>query len=269
MNHRLRDFENFLTACGSRTLTEAAARQNISQPAISESIARLEDELSSKLFYRTRSGLRLTAKGRIYRQKIEGIMNLLHELSEPEKVTFALKIGCHRSVGIYALPLFIKSLSRQIEFTCSLVHDRSKSIQNQVQTGLIDIGLVINPTPSTDLMISHVGVDTMRVYGDLSTNTLICDPELVQTSKILRQLSRQKSKIIHSDSFEVMASLVRQGLGCAILPDRVAHIFMPEVLPAKGTPFHRDRLAVIYRPELRDHGIKAAVDDLKTALLLG
>lgn len=267
MNYRIRDYENFLAACSSRTLTEAAARQSMSQPAMSESISRLEEQLSGKLFYRTRAGLRLTAKGRIYRHKIEEITHLLRDLNESQKMRISLTIGCHRSIGIYALPLFLRSLAQQIDFTCSLVHDRSRSIQHQVQNGLIDIGLVMNPTPTPDLIITGIGVDIMRVYGDPSSGNLICDPELVQTSKILRRLSPKASKIIHSDSFEVMASLVRAGIGWAILPERIARVFMPEVVALPGTPHHRDRLAVLYRPELRDLGIRAAVEELKRVLV--
>lgn len=60
----LASFEHFLLVSEHGTFTEAAHQAHLSQPALSASIARLEEELGGRLFDRGRSGAALTAAGK-------------------------------------------------------------------------------------------------------------------------------------------------------------------------------------------------------------
>ena len=64
MNFRMNDLENFIATAHCRTLSESATRLEITQPALSESIKRLESDLSEILFFRSRAGIALTPSGR-------------------------------------------------------------------------------------------------------------------------------------------------------------------------------------------------------------
>ncbi len=55
----------FLAVCETKNFTRAAGRCRVSQPALTTSIKKLEDELGEPLFHRDRGGATLTALGRL------------------------------------------------------------------------------------------------------------------------------------------------------------------------------------------------------------
>ena len=59
----LRDLEYFAVVAEHGNLGRAAELLGLSQPALSKSIARLEDAMEVKLFRRTAKGMDLTAEG--------------------------------------------------------------------------------------------------------------------------------------------------------------------------------------------------------------
>ena len=61
----------FLAVCEQRNFTAAARASNVSQPALTTAIAKLEAELGGPLFLRDRSGCRLTPLGDVVRPRLE------------------------------------------------------------------------------------------------------------------------------------------------------------------------------------------------------
>ena len=61
----LADLQTFLTVASERSFSRAAAQLHRTQPAVSQAVRRLEEELDERLFDRTSKGGRLTEAGRI------------------------------------------------------------------------------------------------------------------------------------------------------------------------------------------------------------
>src|SRR5690242_13497579 len=59
----LDELQHFVLIAGHGTFTEAARQAHLSQPALSASIARLEDFVGARLFHRGAGGTRLSAAG--------------------------------------------------------------------------------------------------------------------------------------------------------------------------------------------------------------
>ena len=59
----LAELQVFLTVAAERSFSRAAAKLHRTQPAVSQAIRRLEDELGERLFDRTTRTVRLTAAG--------------------------------------------------------------------------------------------------------------------------------------------------------------------------------------------------------------
>lgn len=59
----LAQIETFVTVADTRSVTSAASRLRIAQPALSRQIHKLEDEVGAVLFFRTSRGMELSPAG--------------------------------------------------------------------------------------------------------------------------------------------------------------------------------------------------------------
>ena len=85
----LQQLQYFLVAARYKHITKAANSLKIAQPALSQSIKRLEAELNVKLFERKKGGIALTKAGKILEDEIKPVMKTLDNL--PKKLAEADK----------------------------------------------------------------------------------------------------------------------------------------------------------------------------------
>ncbi|CUH81367.1 LysR family transcriptional regulator [Tropicibacter naphthalenivorans] len=74
LNRNLRHFRVFLAVVSLRTPTLAAAQCHVSQPAVTQSLHKLEQASGGALFDRTRQGFFLTARGRVFEVRLRRAM---------------------------------------------------------------------------------------------------------------------------------------------------------------------------------------------------
>lgn len=261
MDIRLTDLENFIAIASCSSLSEGARKRGITQPALSESIRRLERDVGCILLYRSKSGISLTPSGRSIRERGRRALEALSELTDPSPADEAagifagrsVTIGCHPLVASYALPPALAALSRLApDFRVDLVHDFSRVLQGQIQSGRVDVGIIVNPTQVPDLIIRRLASDTVAVWETKSRaarNRLICDPNLFQTQAILRKWKRCPSDVISTTSLELIARLAEQGLGYGIIPERAVRLVGARLRKVAAAPTYRDELSLVHRPE--------------------
>ena len=125
---KLRDLHVFVTVVQSGSMAKAALRLGVSQPAVSELIAGLENAIGVRLLDRSPRGIEPTIYGRalldrtraaFYELK-EGIRTIEH-LADP--MVGELRIGCPQSLASSILPPVIERFSRQYPRVVLLVKD--------------------------------------------------------------------------------------------------------------------------------------------------
>src|SRR5690606_198017 len=99
-------------------LSRAAERLGITQPTLSLAIQRLETALGSEVFLRSRSGVQLTPSGKRLLQQATQLLHAWEKLRQQaqrdeNEVRGRYTLGCHPSVGLYALPSFISHFLSQ------------------------------------------------------------------------------------------------------------------------------------------------------------
>lgn len=83
ISRNLRHFRVFLAVAEFHSPTIAAEKCLVSQPAVTQSLAKIEREAGGELFERTRQGFFLTERGRIFETRLRRAMNRLDaELAE-------------------------------------------------------------------------------------------------------------------------------------------------------------------------------------------
>jgi DNA-binding transcriptional LysR family regulator len=276
MKYRVTDIQNFVEASACTTLSQAAVKLEVSQPALSQSIQRLEADAGLVLFYRSRSGIQLTPSGRTFLVAAQKALQALQELdmNESERSIFggrSISIGCHPLVAQYSLPRALAHLRLVApDYRIELRHDLSRSIQYQIQRGDIDVGIVINPTAVPDLVIRRLGIDYVRVWTrrrNTSHDTVVCNLHLFQTQSILKKWKPKPRRIIPTDSLELVCRLAVEGIGYGIIPERAVRVTRSRLTSVAALPMYQDEICLIFRPEFgRSAAEKLVIESLQQSI---
>ena len=136
----------FVEVARQGSISKAAKNLFISQPSLSAAIAKLEEELGVKLFYRSQQGARLTEQGQ---QILEASEDILHKLSEIERfakqdtnLTGEVKIAViPLACGSYTADLIALAQERYPHLAVVINEERSKAIIQQVLNGTVNLGI--------------------------------------------------------------------------------------------------------------------------------
>jgi len=255
---RFNDLKNFIQTADCDSMVMAAKKIGISQPALSESIKRLEQDIKIQLFYRSRSGIQLTSTGKVFLEKASVLIEAYQQLdiSSTEQDVFSgrtISIGCHTTVAQYCIPKAFKYLSLHAsDYKIELKHDLSRNIQSQIQFGKTDIGIVVNPSRVPDIVIKKLSEDFVHVWStkkSFDENTLICHPHLFQSQSILNKWKNKPEKVITTESIELIVSLTSEGLGYGVIPERAVQLQKVNLVKHENLPFFKDEFCLVYRPE--------------------
>ncbi|WP_407310157.1 LysR family transcriptional regulator [Desulfosporosinus sp. SB140] len=144
---RLEQLIHLVEVAKYKSISLAAEHNYISQPAISSSISKLEDELGTILLKRTTQGVYPTEVGETIINKALGI---LEEIKEIKQIANSSILTGHVSVGMIPsmcnkiIPCVIADLKlRQPNIEVDLLEEESIDIFQGIQSGKIDIGGVI------------------------------------------------------------------------------------------------------------------------------
>jgi DNA-binding transcriptional LysR family regulator len=143
----------FLVAAEDLNFTQAARRLHLSQPAVSQQIRELEDELGVSLFERRGRGLLLTPAGERLRTVSQPIMRELKQM-EVEMSAFkdtpqgVLRVGASNTPGIYLLPEALgRFAASETGVRVSLHVADTEAILRALHEGDVDMAVVEEEPP--------------------------------------------------------------------------------------------------------------------------
>ncbi|MBV7335985.1 LysR family transcriptional regulator [Chloroflexi bacterium TSY] len=114
----LNQLTGFLEIAREGSMTRAAEKLFLTQPALSLQIKALEEDLGEELFERNGRLLRLTSAGQVMRERSEQILNMVDQtrqevLSLKELQRGRLTIGTNDTNCLYVLPSIIQAFRMQ------------------------------------------------------------------------------------------------------------------------------------------------------------
>jgi DNA-binding transcriptional LysR family regulator len=253
------DLVYFQKIAQTLNISKAAQALGISQPSLSLSIKRLEENIGAELLLREKRGVKLTRAGK---SLFVGTKDLLEQWEEialnakdlKHEVKGKYQIGCHPSVALYSLQHFLPELVKSYpHLQINFIHDLSRVILDRIVNHETDIGLVINPVPHPDLIITPLFKDEVSLWKhkDFKLNKdskIICDTSLTQTQTLLKKLKKlnlDANNIMASNNLEVIRSMVVNKIGIGILPSRVANNAKNNLVKIEQTPIFKDQLCLV------------------------
>lgn len=147
----IRVLRYFLTVVREKGINRAAEVLHITQPTLSRQLAQLEEELGVSLFHRGARKITLTSEGILLRRRAEEILALVDrtekELLEKDgQVEGRIVIGGGELAAMQELPeLIARFRERYPLVNFDLVTGNADVIKEQMEKGLIDIGVLMEP----------------------------------------------------------------------------------------------------------------------------
>ena len=163
MKGNISQYRIFEAAAVSGSISGAAKKMFISQPAVSKSISSLEESLGTRLFIRGSRGVKLTDEGEIlYRHVSEAFRYL--EAGESELHRYQdlgighLTIGASTTLCRYKLLPYLRSFSSQYpHISLGIVCQPTIQALQLISEGIVDIGLVARQDNMRDVHFHQIG----------------------------------------------------------------------------------------------------------------
>jgi LysR family transcriptional regulator, cyn operon transcriptional activator len=155
------------------SISRAAEKFFITQPAVSRSILQLEEKTGCTLFFRTPRGVHLTKEGEVLYKYVEQAIGFLQlgekMLSQLKNLeSGGLSIGVGDSICKHYLLPFLKMYNREypgIRF--HITNQKTYEIIDQLKSGRIDLGIINLPVEDDQLRITRVmEINDCFIVGD-------------------------------------------------------------------------------------------------------
>jgi len=152
----------FFVAANCGSLTKAAKNLFISQPALSQSIKQLEEQLGGRLFVRSSKGMTLTYEGKIMYEYVKQALLLLeiaeNKFTQLKELTIGeINIGAGDSISKYFLMDFmVKFLEMYPKIKINVKNRTSDKTLLLLKQGKIDMGFVNLPIDDNNVEIAPV-----------------------------------------------------------------------------------------------------------------
>lgn len=130
------------------SLNKAAEKLFISQPALSQRLKKLEEELGTQLFRRENSGLAITDAGRVYINGGRSILQIKQEAmaklsSMDHRHRDVIRFGCATSHALEAVPQF---RAEYPEIVLSTRRCNTPTAKEDLIMGRMDMAVLLTPT---------------------------------------------------------------------------------------------------------------------------
>ena len=213
MNIDLELYRIFYTVAKNNHMTKASEELHISQPAISQSIKKLENQLGGTLFLRSNKGMELTEEGKMFYEYVKGALELINN-AENEFTSFKnltkgeIKIGCSTTLTKLILIDSLKQFHNDYpNININITNDLTSNLINDLKLGKLDF-VIFNESniKETNLHLEKIKElkqgfifnpkfynDEITNFEDLNKFPLILQKEGANSRKLLDYIALQNN----------------------------------------------------------------------------
>lgn len=237
MNVDLELYRVFYVVAKHKHMTKASEELHISQPAISQSIKKLEDQLGGTLFLRSNKGMGLTEEGKMFYEYVKGALELINN-AENEFTSFKdlskgeVKIGCSTTLTKLVLINALKDFHLDYpNININITNDLTSNLINDLKLGKLDF-VIFNESNIKEANLNLEKIkelkqgfiynpefydDNINNFEDLNNVPLILQKEESNSRKLLDYIALQNNvKLIPKMevvSQELITEFTNIGLG--------------------------------------------------------
>ena len=221
---------------------KAAERLNLSQPAVSTRISKLEQELRVPLFERGPGELVLTKHGTLMLSYAEQMMFVEEEIKQrvanPSEAEGLFRVGAAETIAQAWLPDFLKAFSeRYPRVSVDLTVDISLNLRAKLLERKLDLALLMGPV--SEFTVENVILPSFDLHWYRSTANPQTDLNIIPVMsysnktrpyrELLSELSRRvgpKLRVYASASLSASLKMIAAGIAVGPYPRSLANDFL-------------------------------------------
>jgi LysR family nitrogen assimilation transcriptional regulator len=240
----LRQLRYFVAIVDHGSLSRAALVLHIAQPALTQQLRQLEDELGVQLLHRSAQGVLSTDAGKIFYEHAQAILKQVADArsavaQSAERPSGSVTLGLPHSIsGALALPLLTAARAQYPEITLQLTEELTGNLAEQLQSGRVNLAVLFDDgqlarfatTPLVEEELRFIcRADATYAKGEQSLTlehalqaTLIL-PGLQhgvrpRIESVARATGLQLANVIEINSIAILKSALLADMGATILP---------------------------------------------------
>ncbi|MEI4768252.1 LysR family transcriptional regulator [Psychrobacillus sp. FJAT-51614] len=236
--------EYFNTLAKVQHMTQAAEILSISQPALSRSIAGLEEEIGVPLFDRKGRSIVLNHYGKMFLVRVERIMKEMSDGLEEIKQQIdpeygEVSLGFLHTLGTTSVPNIIRAFHKNYpHISFQLKQNHTHTQLKQLKSGELDLCLLASMVDDSHIEWTELWRDELYIIVQtnhpLATRKSILIKEIanetfislkkgyalrITTDEIFKKAGFTPNISFEGDEVATVAGFVAAGLGFSILPD--------------------------------------------------
>ena len=284
----IRQLEYFLMVSKVNSFTRAAERLYVSQPAVTNAVRSLEDELGIRLFDRSQKHVLLTTEGKIFcahvEQVMQGISNTINEINALKDLNSGvLRLGSTPFVGMASTVRLIKGFVESYpNIRISIREDTTETLQKLLLEDGLDMAILfeeleLNALSYIELAREEVIVccsrqHRFRRFNSISIselrdeNLILPGHESSYRRKIDRAFAKENFKpriVLSSDPIQMLKGLVAEDCGITLLPESLREFDQQLATVALEPPIYLRTLAAYKSNRHQSHAAEAVLNMAK------
>ncbi|WFA04666.1 LysR family transcriptional regulator [Bacillus sp. HSf4] len=234
----LKWLQTFIAAAESENFRETAERLYLTQPAVSQHIRKLENELDMRLFIHTGRSVVLTDEGRLFLPYAKDMMNVYN--SGRQKVaqwkqgySRMIRLAVHPYIASYILPRFLPAfIEKQPDMEISTIVAEADDIKKAVEDNKADIGISRNDPNTNSLYYQHICEGTLCLAAPYQETGLANAGAIFSRYRLLTHDHSStgddllRTILVHYPGVQTMSAgqidaalhMVKAGIGASFLP---------------------------------------------------
>jgi len=231
----------FLKVAHWRNFTRASEELGVSQPALSRSIAKLEETLGQPLFERQTRNVALTDAGRLFQVRAEQILALVDdaqaELTDDGE-SGRVRVGAIPTIAPFFLPAVLRTFCDQYpRANVTAFEETTDKLLQRCSQGEVDVALLAAPVATNYLKVEPMFEEELLLV--LPAGHALADKKQITLSNLngypfvlldethclsgaivsfCRQRSFQPVTVEHTSQLATIEELVALGHGVSLIP---------------------------------------------------
>src|SRR5471032_3169147 len=146
----LRQLRYFVAIVDHGSLSRAALNLHVAQPALTQQLRQLEEELGVQLLHRSAQGVLSTDAGKIFYEHAQAIIKQVADArsavaQSAERPSGAVTLGLPHSIsGALALPLLTATRAQYPEITLQLTEELTGNLSEQLKSGRVNLAVLFD-----------------------------------------------------------------------------------------------------------------------------